>query len=125
MGADRAGHVERRVAAIIQQEAVVNAGSIAVTSNDLARVVDPEPEGGGLGRGAGHVERGVAALIEQEAVGTARIEVISHDLARGVYPGSSRDIERARDLKGGVAALIEQEAREIYAIYAAIAVPSH
>ena len=65
MGIGRAGHVERGVAALIQQEAVAIAGSIVVISHDLARGVDPV----GLCNGrAGHVERGVAALIEQEAV---------------------------------------------------------
>ena len=62
-GIGRAGHVECRVIAPIQQEDVGIAGSIAVHSHDLPRGVDPANRG--IGR-AGHVERGVAALVKQE-----------------------------------------------------------
>src|SRR5262249_8488598 len=87
----RAGHVERGVGALVQQEAVGGASSIVVPSHDLARGVDPR----GVGRDrTGHVERGVMAVIEQE--------VSSHDLARVVYPAGD-EVER------GVATLIEQE----------------
>src|SRR5262249_30506297 len=58
IGMGRAGHVERGVAAIIEQEAVVP-GSIVVPSHDLARVVYPvcKVTMDGFGR-AWHIERG-------------------------------------------------------------------
>ena len=86
IGSNSAGHVERGVATLIEQETmgVDIAGIISVPSHDLARGV----YAGGIGiKRAGHVERGVAALIEQEAVYQAAcIGVVSHDLARGVDP---------------------------------------
>src|SRR5262249_57729937 len=107
MGTGRAGHVERVVAAAVEQEAVDIAGSICVSSYDLARRVDPETLG--IGR-AGHVECGGAAAVEQEAADCAvRHAVISHDLARRVYTGSN-GIGRAGYVERGVAALIKQQA---------------
>ena len=52
----RAGHIERGVAALIQQEAV-GIAFIGVIAHDLPRVVNPGGIGRGVGR-AGHVERG-------------------------------------------------------------------
>src|SRR5262249_14893674 len=85
-GTGRARHVNRGVAALIEQEGVDIAGSIPIPSHDLARGVDPV----GLGTvRARHVERGVAALIGQETMACAAIRAPSHDLAPCVDPGGA------------------------------------
>jgi hypothetical protein len=58
-GLVRAGHVERGVAAIIEEEAVDEEGSIEIKSDDLAGGVDAVGIGGGIvQRRAWHIKRG-------------------------------------------------------------------
>src|SRR5262249_11051264 len=95
--------VERGVPALIVQEAVTIAGSIDVRSHDLARGIYPVCLGTWDAIRAGRVERDVAALIVQEAVLPCSIGVIAHDLARGIYPAGPR-ISHARPIERGVVA---------------------
>src|SRR5689334_12077074 len=76
----------------VSGEETVRAESIEVNTHNLARIVYPDmrPPSGKpvvqISHRAGHVERGVAAILIQEATLPCRIIVISHDLARVVYP---------------------------------------
>src|SRR5262249_26711668 len=118
-GTERAGHVERGVAALIEQEAM-RSGSIVVRSHDLARGIDAVRFGRPR---AGRVYRGVPALIEQETVAliVGKIAISSHDLAQVAAPvGNRATPQHALHVERCVIAPIEQEA-----VRPSIPVPSH
>jgi hypothetical protein len=88
-----------------EEEAMGVAVLVEIVPGDLARAVDPVPEGR---QGAGNVERRQVALAAaQEAVGGRAVRVLPDDVAGGVDSSRSR-VGGSRELDEGDASAVRQ-----------------